>query len=451
MWRPNLSKPPCHPDLEGMTNEDLRSLCRDKEFPISGNKSTLIERLCRPSRRQTMETSTSISGELLSSWFMTPSFSSATKIETHNEPRISAHIQPFLKAHSAFVVEKVKSYGLLCARGIPCAAFSPDDIAAVSSDDHGKFHAVFEYKTRVNDQTEQQETILAERFGVFAKVELMSNGLCSNFKDLVPDGGHRSQILHNIIGDDDAATYQRVLLVISDAYMEWVYDEIKEVPYFSIDELGHCVDASTLSQNLALWRALVRIIEQRGHPLPAAKHILPSLVSLWNRIKGGIDIFSRHLKNVHSHHIALTSMAAIWLRVIGTLICNAYQSHQCFKAQHYLDDTVRCTTFSSLQHYKQSLPSFGSFCRDAAIALKASLPAHPVLQPPNNADSTADSTTFEVDNAGVAYKKWNHFNLNEDWIRHRLSKVLKHDVVSIVLAKNYTLSVVSNAITAGPD
>ncbi|OWY90276.1 hypothetical protein PHMEG_00041674 [Phytophthora megakarya] len=273
----------------------------------------------------------------------------SNKIGTHNEPRIAAHIQQFLKEHSAFVVEKVKS------RGIPFAAFSPDDIAAVSSDDRGKFHAVFEYKTRVNDQTEQQETILAERFGVFAKVELMANGLCGNFKELVPDGGHRSQILHNIvcggvqdgflifasktqiirvvhvqIGDDVAATYQRALLVISVAYMEWVYDETKEVPYFSIDVLGHCVDASTLSQNLALWRALVRIIEQRGRPLPAAKHILPSLVSFWNRIKGGIDIFSRHLKNVQSHHIALPPMAAIWLRVIGTLIFNAYQSHQFF-------------------------------------------------------------------------------------------------------------------------
>ncbi|OWZ06177.1 LOW QUALITY PROTEIN: hypothetical protein PHMEG_00021605 [Phytophthora megakarya] len=187
---------PSQSDLEGMTNENLRSLCRDKEFAISGNKSTLIERLCRPSRHQTMETSTSISGELLSSWFMTPSFSSATKIGTHNEPRIAAH---FLKEHSAFVVEKVKSYGLLCARGIPYAAFSPDDIAAVSSDDRGKYHAVFEYKTRVNDQTEQQETILAERFGVFTKVELMTNELCGNFKDLLPDGGHRSQILHNIV------------------------------------------------------------------------------------------------------------------------------------------------------------------------------------------------------------------------------------------------------------
>ncbi|OWZ06176.1 hypothetical protein PHMEG_00021604, partial [Phytophthora megakarya] len=212
--------------------------------------------------------------------------------------------------------------------------------------------------------------------------------------------------------------------------MEWVYDETKEVPYFSIDELGHCEAASTLSQNLALWRALVRIIEQRGRPLPAAKHILPSLVSLWNRIKGGIDIFSRHLKNVHSHHIALPPMSAIWLRAIGTLIFNAYQSHQLFKAQHYLDDTVCCTSFSAFQHYKQNLPSFGSFCRDAAIALKASLQARPVLLPPHNADSTAGSTTFEVDNAGVAYKKRNHFNLNEDWIRHRLSNELKHDVLN---------------------
>ncbi|EGZ07971.1 hypothetical protein PHYSODRAFT_319024 [Phytophthora sojae] len=83
-------------------------------------------------------------------------------------------------------------------------------------------------------------------------------------------------------------------------------------------------------------------------------------------------------------------MAAIWLRIIMTLFYNAHQSDRLFK-------------------YKQSLPSFASFCRDAARSLGQR------SRPKQNA----------------AIPKREHFKTDPDWIRLRLSKRFKHQVIRI--------------------
>ncbi|KAE9066070.1 hypothetical protein PF005_g28721 [Phytophthora fragariae] len=56
-----------------------------------------------------------------------------------------------LGGHVAFRGDSngVMSYGLLCLRQMPFAAFSPDDVASVIHSVHGHFFAVLEYKTRV--------------------------------------------------------------------------------------------------------------------------------------------------------------------------------------------------------------------------------------------------------------------------------------------------------------
>ncbi|EGZ07972.1 hypothetical protein PHYSODRAFT_319025 [Phytophthora sojae] len=199
---------------------------------------------------------------------------------THNESNIEEHVEAFFVNHSPFTIEGKRAYGLLC---------------------FGRFSAVLEYKTRVTERTKQSELLLAQGCGIFATVELQASGFGSLFKQMIPDPSHRSQILHNIVcggvedgfliyasqteiirvvhvrvGVDVTTTYRAALTVIRDAHLKWVYEE----------------------NNLQLWRALVRIIDDLCRPLPPAKHILPSLVGFWNRIKGGIDVYSRHLTNV---------------------------------------------------------------------------------------------------------------------------------------------------------
>ena len=67
---------------------------------------------------------------------------------------------------------------------------------------------------------------------------------------------------------------------------------------FSAAEYGHCVDAYTLKNMLDLWKALVETIQRQEATLPSGRFLLPPLIAYWNWTKGGIDVFSQHLKNV---------------------------------------------------------------------------------------------------------------------------------------------------------
>ncbi|KAF1790080.1 hypothetical protein GQ600_1560 [Phytophthora cactorum] len=62
--------------------------------------------------------------------------------------------------------------------------------------------------------------------------------------------------------------------------MRWLYSDDGVIPYFNPTQLGHCVDQVTLEQAIVLWKTLVKLIDERGQPLPPAKHIMPTLVAL---------------------------------------------------------------------------------------------------------------------------------------------------------------------------
>jgi hypothetical protein len=67
-----------------------------------------------------------------------------------------------------------------------------------------------------------------------------------------------------------------------------------------------------------------KIIAQRCRPLPSVKFLLPSLIAVWNRIKGGIGVFSRHLKNVKSQQQSMNPYAASWIHLIMAMVYNAH-------------------------------------------------------------------------------------------------------------------------------
>lgn len=105
------------------------------------------------------------------------------------------------------------------------------------------------------------------------------------------------------------------------------------------------------------------LIEERGRPLPPGKHILPSIVALWNRIKGGVDVYSRLLKNCKAVHHCLPPGAAIWLRMLMTTVYNGHQAFLMLKSYDFLMDTSRCNTFQKYMNHKNSHNSFADYCR----------------------------------------------------------------------------------------
>lgn len=239
---------------------------------------------------------------------------------------------------------------------MPVAAFSPDHIASIVSVKCGRFSAVMEYKTRTTARTVQHERALSAVHCIFTTVNLASMGTGELLNTAIPELNHRLQILHSIVcggvGDgflvyatsssiirvvhvvvssSASQTYCSALNAIARGYMGWVYTANSCIPDFDHSQYGHCVDQATLQQTLELWKALVNIIDERQGPLPPAKHIIPTLIALWNKVKGGIDVYSRYLKNVKSKHFRLSPTGAIWLRMMMTLVYNAHQSYMLFQ------------------------------------------------------------------------------------------------------------------------
>ena len=72
-------------------------------------------------------------------------------------------------------------------------------------------------------------------------------------------------------------------------------------------------------------------IRENKHPFPPAKHLVPTIVAMWNGFKGGIDVYSRLLKNVQSDHKKLGPKCFVIFRLIKSLLLNAHISKRLFE------------------------------------------------------------------------------------------------------------------------
>ncbi|KAE9190862.1 hypothetical protein PF004_g21779 [Phytophthora fragariae] len=449
-------------ELAGKSGEELKQLCRNASLPAYGTKSVMIDRLLGERVAAVQHDELSLEEEVLTAWFMKPVSTSDMKIGLKNEDRadmkiglknedrVAKHIKAFLDLHSDYHVEVLKAYGLLCKKSMPVAAFSPDHVAFVVSVTRGRIYAIMEYKTRTKPRTEEKERRLAARHGLFTTVNLMTDGFGGLFTDLIPVVSHRLQLLHSVVcggiqdgfivyasttsiirvvhvfvGNRVSWTYRSALKAIQEGCMGWIYRS-EPVPTFKPQALGHCVDQQTLVQTLSLWKAIDKMVNDRRRPLPAAKHILPSLIALWNRVIGGIDVYSRFLKNVKAKHFRLSPTGAIWLRMIMTLVYNAYQSFLLFQSNSFLMNRSLCTSYMAYQKYKQNLPRFKDFCRDAASVL--SQRPMPIVDKKPAEEKQPDSCRPRE---SFAYKKRIHFDKDKEWRDLRMSKPGTHRMVVI--------------------
>ncbi|ETL37477.1 hypothetical protein L916_10835 [Phytophthora nicotianae] len=114
-----------------------------------------------------------------------------------------------------------------------------------------------------------------------------------------------------------------------------------------------------------------------------------------------------------------------------TLIYNAYQSHQLFEAHQILSDAERCSSYTSYQDYKQKLPSFRSFCRDAVKCLASATPLPVIFADPPPAEEGGGENITNSTSLSFRYKKREQFNSNPTLKQLRLSKAHKYLLVPI--------------------
>jgi hypothetical protein len=168
------------------------------------------------------------------------------------------------------------------------------------------------------------------------------------------------------------------------------------------------------------------MVAERGRPLPHGRYILPTLAAFWNRIKGGIDVFSRHLKNVKANHSSLSPYAACWIRLIMAMVYNSHQMYQIMQSYDYLMDKRKCLSFKDYVNHKAKSGCYLIFCKKVAATWEI------------KANQLSDEEEEEVEqdcvpSPNIKYNKREAFFSVPSLIATRLNPRLPH--VRVVLRK----------------
>ncbi|KAE9360930.1 hypothetical protein PF008_g1533 [Phytophthora fragariae] len=353
--------------------------------------------------------------------------------------------------HYAFHIEQLKSYGWCAGRTCPSQRSRLTTLRLFfmfGADDSTPLWSI----TRTTPRTVLTEKALAVSCGVFTTVDLVTMGFGGRLNILIPDPSHRLQILHCVVcggisdgflvyasstsfirvvhvvvGSDVSRIYYAALKAIMTEHLMWIYSDNGVMPRFGGGPRSHCVDMVTLEPTLALWGVLVTLTKVRQQPLPPAKHIIPTLIASWNRVKGGIDVYSRYLKNVKSKHFRLSPTATIWLRMLMSLVYNAHQSYLILQSHDFLMNSTLCTSIKNTARiYRASALSAGTLL---LLSLRDQLHNSRFDRSKKN---TIETSVIEMGHS-FSYNKRKFFNTQKEWIDLRLSKRNTHRSLRCVL------------------
>ena len=146
---------------------------------------------------------------------------------------------------------------------------------------------------------------------------------------------------------DAVKSYQLALQEVHDRELSWVLHG--QLPCLDGIKLTHAVDSYTVQQKaLDLWRTISNVVRAQGRPLPPGRMLIPTIIAMWNRSKGPIDMFSWFMKNCQARHAQLSPLANIWLRLLMSRVYNAYQSYVLSRSAPFLL-SEDCTGYASFQ------------------------------------------------------------------------------------------------------
>lgn len=235
------------------------------------------------------------------------------------------------------------------------------------------------------------------------------------------------RVVHVKCNKHDISIYIKALKsMIEVANMEWLENENVPLPTYADhlfkDELKHAVDNDTVKKNLQLWRALNKFVVTEGRPVPPGRLILPTVVAYWNRCKGSIDLYSRHLKDVQAKHNKLNATGRIWIRLLMTCIFNAYQSYAMYKTMSGLANGDFLSFYNYQLEKRERAGPLSTFCSILSDSLKLR----------TEGDIFRTETNVEVENVILRkqyYRK--KFFTNTTWINQRMDPNCVHASTSM--------------------
>ena len=95
----------------------------------------------------------------------------------------------------------------------------------------------------------------------------------------------------------------------------------------------------------------------QGKPFPPVKHILPRLIVCWNLMKGGVDEYSRTLKNQKAMFRSLHPYAFIIIRTIMSMFYNIHHIRRLLA----IEDRLNAGVIKNRDQLDSTLQHIGSF------------------------------------------------------------------------------------------
>ncbi|KAI2502156.1 hypothetical protein MHU86_12292 [Fragilaria crotonensis] len=340
------------------------------------------------------------------------------------------------------------------------AAFSPDAIAVAENEnifgeDEG-IPFIVEIKSKCTPATVMKETALARTYGTCPTIYVVMTDPPTNddFKRMIPEPEYRCQLLHGIacgnlrhafyvvaslhkiirvvhvnVDEQVVEQYRCALQEVHDRELSWVLHG--RLPCLGGMKLRHAVDEYTVQNTLELWRAIYNLVKTRGRPLPAGRMLIPTIVAMWNRSKGPVDVFSRYMKNCHARHAQLSPLAHIWLRLLMSRVYNAYQSYILSRSVAFLLSDG-CNLYAAFQAHRKLYGSFSKFCSSLAKDLTLEVSGDDSSDSEGGDDGgisiqqTGEGSVLNTSGRSFTYNKRELYFTSREMIQRRLDQSLPH-------------------------
>ena len=384
---------------------------------------------------------------LLNAWFLSPFRDEATKLGTLNEDNVIQQLPCFFnRIQDQWKIVSIRQYGLLQSKQSQFCCCSP---MLLKNSQRELVAAGLEIKTRTTIDKEREEKSIASHqdIGFCVEIDIVDEiDVNSNkaFAKCVPELNHRCQLIHMMasgclkkamivyasktaiirvvfvnMGHNKRSKYILDAQWISERYLSWLYtDKIGE--NFKLSDYGHVKDFHTFQSNWLLFKKRMQLVKERGAPLPEGFRITPILISMWNRIKGGVDVYSRYLKDMKPIHKKLSPTSAWIIRLLLTCAYNAFQAYKTIKSADIIKTNI---SFTQYQKFRTSLITFADFGKLVAQSI--------------NIDDYINRSKDKIDS-----KSYNM--LPESSIR--LDKTLPHSCIRIKKSGNHREGFVSRCI-----
>lgn len=189
-------------------------------------------------------------------------------------------------------------------------------------------------------------------------------------------------VVIGLFPEETIEDYKKCLSFVKSEHLRWMFSEndiqkfdytLSNIPTFSDVSYGYAADLQIVKCCLQLMMQLHKLCDKLGSPIPPGSHLIPSVIGLWNVMKGAIDDLSKVLAHNLAKWGPLALCTVLVLRVFSSQLYSAWRLYALQCVQEFLEE--RCSTYQSYLHeHQRKGGTFEAFLEQAFHTM--TLPTH---------------------------------------------------------------------------